>query len=118
MGLDMNLMRKKEGQPALNVKYWRKFNALHRWFLELEEGSEDDGSTIEVTNGSLVELRGLIQYGIKNQSPTLTPMSGFFFGSTTIDEDYWADMAETLVFLNQLIDDDFENSSFYYFASW
>lgn len=43
MGLDMYMMYGDKNAPADNrtstdVIYWRKFNALHRWFVDVLQG--------------------------------------------------------------------------------
>lgn len=78
MGLDMYLYTNSrklakevhEGQPYGEfctdwyrkegiVMYWRKANAIHKWFVENVQGGNDDCGTYEVYPEQLFELRDL-----------------------------------------------------------
>jgi hypothetical protein len=43
------------------VGYWRKANAIHKWFVENVQGGEDDCGRYEVEQGVLKELREVAQ---------------------------------------------------------
>ena len=62
MGLDMYLSRgKKEESPqnSEEIGYWRKANAIHRWFVDNVQGGADDCEFYEVTKDHLKTLRNL-----------------------------------------------------------
>jgi len=62
MGLDMYLLRgKKEESPqnSEEIGYWRKANAIHRWFVDNVQGGADDCEFHEVTKDHLKTLRNL-----------------------------------------------------------
>jgi hypothetical protein len=97
------------------VGYWRKANAIHRWFVEhCQEGAY-------VEREQLVTLRDTCDTVLKNREQAmelLPPMAGFFFGSTDLDEGYWWTIEETRDLLTALLDEPYEDSSFHYCASW
>jgi hypothetical protein len=128
---------KKNGQPVVGIKperiseisetvgQWRKFNALHRWFVENCQNGEDDCKEYHVDKSQLVDLLEVLKQvqedfdttgGIKAHE--LFPAeSGFFFGSTEYDECYFDDVKETVVLLEELIQED-GDGDFYYQSSW
>jgi hypothetical protein len=117
MGLDMYLYQKETHEVA----YWRKANAIHCWFMKLTD--IDDCSPVSVDKSALIELRDdcqkvLDEGTIGTAMELLPPASGFFFGSTEIDEWYWSDIRETLTKLNEIIDNSTEDQEFEYRASW
>lgn len=54
-----------EGSPHLyvemSVAYWRKANAIHKWFVDTVQDGEDDCGNYEVSREELSELRQLCQ---------------------------------------------------------
>lgn len=113
-----------KGFPVKEVKieagYWRKANAIHKWFVDNIQKGKDDCGNYYVTRERLIELRGICQRVLdfkhlaEGQLPT---QSGFFFGATEYDEGYYDDLIYTVEMINQaltLTDDwDFE-----YHSSW
>jgi len=55
MGLDMYLDRTIAG-GAEEVGYWRKANAIHKWFVDNVQNGEDDCQRYDVTPAQLTEL--------------------------------------------------------------
>jgi len=128
---------KKNGQPVVGIKperiseisetvgQWRKFNALHRWFVENCQNGEDDCKEYHVDRSQLVNLLEVLKQvqedfdttgGIKAHELFPTE-SGFFFGDTSYDEYYFDDVKETVVLLEELIQED-GDGYFYYQSSW
>lgn len=104
------------------VAYWRKANAIHKWFCDLD-GGRDECQSIYVTRAKLVELRNLASSVLLQPAlagDVLPPQMGFFFGSTDIDEWYMRDMENTVYQLNHILESTPENSwtDFIYRASW
>lgn len=140
MGLDMFLFsmpktRDMAFQDALNlefgktvsessmreVAYWRKANSIHNWFVKNVQ-EEDDCGYYEVTKGELRELLFLCDKVLKNKDLAhvcLPTLSGFFFGSTEYDDNYFADIEETRKTL-KIILEEFDESKNYlvYHSSW
>ena len=118
MGLDMYLYQKETSQVA----YWRKANAIHGWIIT-NAGAVDDCTPIHVSKMDLVQLRDdcqkVIDEGtVETALELLPPCSGFFFGSTEIDEWYWEDIKSTIEQLNDIIDHSVDDAEFEYQASW
>jgi hypothetical protein len=94
MGLDMFLFN---GEDA--VGQWRKANAIHNFFVETVQNGHDDCGEYPITREDLETLKLLCQDVLidredaKNILPT---QSGFFFGSTEYDEDYFDKARYTL----------------------
>jgi hypothetical protein len=105
---------------SVNVAYWRKSNQIHNWFVINVQRGEDDCGEYFVSHNKLKELVNTCALAITNKDPNLLPpREGFFFGSTDVDEYYWADIMDTINQLQPIIDrPDFEKLSFYYQSSW
>lgn len=91
------------------IMYWRKANAIHRWFVEEAEYSEgvDDCSEIEVTVDDLKKLHELCKEVLDDHSkaPELLPVKdGFFFGSQEYDEWYFKNIEYTFNTLSKILD--------------
>lgn len=96
----------KDGELAVwsTCIYWRKANAIHSWFVENCQDGIDECEEAAVTAGQLGALRAtcsnaLTAYktGHKDEAEKiLTPQSGFFFGSTDVDE-WWAEDVERTI---------------------
>jgi hypothetical protein len=104
----------------MEVAYWRKANAIHGWFVD---GEDNDCSPIQVTRENLIRLRDvckelLVDKDADKAEELLPPMSGFFFGSTGIDEWYWENVQETATLLDNILTEVPEDWSFEYQASW
>lgn len=108
--------------PAI---YWRKSNQIHSWFVSNVQDGQDDCRPYEVDIDDLRNLLELIKKQLKNKKKIiLEPKSGFFFGSTDIDEWYWKELERTKVDLErevQFILDQNKlgrNWNYEYRASW
>lgn len=104
------------------VAYWRKANAVHKWFCDLD-GGKDECQRIYVSREKLAELRDLaksilLQPAIASEK--LPTQQGFFFGSYDYDEWYMEEMKNTVSQLDEILNDLPEGSwtDFYYQASW
>lgn len=101
----------------LPVAYWRKANAIHRWFVQNCADGEDDCRAMFVPYKKLVELRDLCEKVLADHSKAaelLPTQDGFFFGSTEYDEWYFNDVKHTL----EVLKDIDENGTYEYEASW
>ena len=149
MGLDMFLTRKMYvknwGDPhykvevtyngkktSLNPKnithvveeigYWRKANAIHKWFVDnVQDGKDDCGEYCVPAEdlNKLMETCFQVLANPKLGKELLPTTDGFFFGGTDYDNGYLQDLKNTVeickIALDALEDD---NSSVYYQASW
>lgn len=117
------------------VGYWRKANQIHNWFVQNVQGGEDDGREHSVSREQFQSLLDDIKTVLNAKGTPeeegaiedlLPPTSGFFFGSTEIDEWYWSDLEDTKHLIEKLLlemdDDDEKNEhlwiDYYYEASW
>ncbi|MEY4332289.1 MAG: hypothetical protein RLZZ196_1027 [Bacteroidota bacterium] len=105
---------------TINVGYWRKANAIHNWFVTNVQNSHDDCGYYHVSRDKLHELRDTCQQVLANTgiaSNLLPTVSGFFFGGTSYDEMYEADLQYTI----QMIDECLvlpKQWEFEYHSSW
>lgn len=102
--------------------YWRKANAIHAWFVRECQKGVDECQQTHVSREKLAELLSLCVQVAANwelAATLLPPQSGFFFGSTDIDEWYKSDIQRTIKGLNKLLNDKtFKDCEFYYQSSW
>ncbi len=85
------------------VMYWRKFNALHKWFVDNIQEGVDDCKESFVDESDLKMLLETLTYVLENKdtAETILPTAqGFFFGSDDIDEYYWEEVKSTIIQLS------------------
>ena len=105
------------------VGYWRKCNAVHKWFVDNVQNGVDDCGYYEVSYAELQNLLEVVEQVLKNRgkADSLLPVtSGFFFGNTSYDE-YYFDMLEyTRDLLTKLTANREKMGSWYfeYHSSW
>lgn len=130
MGLDMVLeARRKGSEDSFEVAYWRKANAIHKWFVDnVQEGKDDCGQYL-VSRDALITLReACIQVLYDKQmhdgtiglaEKLLPTQSGFFFGGTDYDDWYYENAEFTIESINKILEDpDFDQLEVYYSSSW
>lgn len=130
MGLDMFLeARRKGSEDSFEVAYWRKANAIHKWFVDnVQEGKDDCGEYL-VSRDALVALREAcvqVLYDKNTYDGTiglaeklLPTQSGFFFGGTDYDDWYYDNAKFTIESINKILEDpDFDQLNVYYSSSW
>ena len=105
---------------SIGVGYWRKANAIHAWFVRECQGGRDECQTTWVPREKLEALLALCKESFENKDASkLPPQSGFFFGSTDIDEWYWSDIEHTIKTLESILNDrTLDKFDFEYHASW
>ncbi len=132
MGLDMMMYAQLEGEElefdtystnCIEVGYWRKDNQIHSWFVREVQDNVDDCGYYEVTTEQIKDLRDICLKVLQDHSlaeELLEPRSGFFFGSTYIDEWYFEGLENTVTILKECIVQYEENPKvkFYYHSSW
>jgi hypothetical protein len=147
-----------DGSPSFSVSatvgYWRKANAIHRWFVNHVQGGEDDCRNANVSREQLGDLRdacnqvlnsvetvpgdvgegttfhhdgrvdhhsrgGLVVANAAVAEGVLPTQSGFFFGKTGYDEDYLADLRDTVAIVDRVLGDlALKDCEFTYQSSW
>jgi hypothetical protein len=106
-------------QVIVEAMYWRKANAIHKWFVDNVQGGTDDCGEYWVSREKLQELRDLVKEVLDSRdASSLPPQAGFFFGSTDVDDWYWQDMENTLQGLDKCLEDFPDNWEFEYHSSW
>jgi len=101
------------------VAYWRKANAIHRWFVENCQNGVDECQESYVTHEQLSELVSICKEILKNPKSApeeLPTQAGFFFGTTEYGEPYLDDLRETVRQLEPCLNDD--RGEYYYRSSW
>lgn len=88
------------------VGYWRKFNALHNWFvINCSDTGEDDCKDIYLFENNIKDLIKILKTIDKDNSKAeelLPTKSGFFFGGTEYDDFYFSEIKRTLKILTDL----------------
>ena len=105
----------------VEVAYWRKANAIHKWFVDTCGGGVDECQEIYVEREQLEELLTLARNAVANPhrvADILPTQGGFFFGSTDYDEWYMEDMKNTISMLERVLKSVPEGWDFTYRASW
>ena len=101
---------------VLEVGYWRKVNAVHRWFVENIQHGVDNCAAYYVTYAQLQELKELCLKALSDRDRAieyLPPQSGFFFGSVEPDEWYFQGL-DTVKIISKLSPD----GEYEYQSSW
>lgn len=120
-----SLLNKMKGQEDFvhEVAYWRKANAIHKWFVDnVQDGEDDCQAHRELTKQDLETLRDLcvkVKDDPDMAKELLPRQEGFFFGDTNYDDWYFEDIDNTIGQLEELLaDHDFANYRLYYVSSW
>jgi len=106
---------------TINVAYWRKANAIHRWFVENVQDGEDECKTTDVEREQLQSLVDICERVIGGESPaaSLPTQSGFFFGTTDYGKDYMEDLKHTVDQIKPLLANPvLKDWTFQYRSSW
>lgn len=103
----------------VEAMYWRKSNAIHKWFVDNVQSGQDDCRSYMVSREKLVELVYLILKVIETQDTSLLPPTqGFFFGSSEVDDWYWQDLEDTVKQLSTILEEYPKEWQFEYHSSW
>ena len=109
------------------VMYWRKVNAIHKWFVDNVQNGVDDCRNYYVSIDQLQELRSLclaVLFKRERADELLPCQSGCFFGDTEYDDYYFEQLEATAKVIEQLINDQAKakklghSMSFEYQSSW
>jgi hypothetical protein len=133
-------------EVSFECGYWRKCNQIHNWFVVNCQSGEDDCREYDVSREKLIELKEVCEKVVKILSEQKTKKvmikdtfsekefehkiyedteeieallptkQGFFFGSYEYDEDYLAEIEDTIRIINKCLEKFGEGFS--YRASW
>ena len=121
-GIPAEFQKEIGGSNSLIVEiaYWRKFNALHAWFVRNCQGGIDECQKSEVTKDKLEILLEVLKYAYDSKDPSgFMPVGGFFFGHTEVNEDYWEEVSGAIEKLTSIQSNfNFEKQILIYQASW
>ena len=120
----INIDLKKVSEIKELVIDWVKANAIHKWFVDNTQDGIDECKESEVTVEQLRKLDKLCKAVLNDHDKAenlLPTQSGFFFGDTSYNEDYFQDLKDTVKALKPLITQEIKDNcriSFIYRASW
>ena len=110
----------------IELMYWRKANAIHNWFVQNVQDGVDECQESYVDREKLVALLAtcheVLRYEKKKNKAKildlLPPTSGFFFGSTDIDDWFFESIRDTAEALEKILKMDLKGWSIHYHSSW
>jgi hypothetical protein len=110
----------------VQIGYWRKVNAIHKYFVDNCAGGVDNCEEMVVERKILEKLRDIceelsLSKDVERAVELLPPTGGFFFGSTETDEWYFNGVEYTYNLLKKILEkipEDDYNYEFIYRASW
>lgn len=123
-GVDVTINLNRLDTIIESVGYWRKANAIHKWFVDHCQDGDDDCRAAEVSRTQLQELLDTcvkVQANHSLASELLPPQSGFFFGGVEVDDWYFEQITDTIKILESVLSES-ECASAYpiykYTSSW
>ena len=112
---------KRVKEITVEAAYWRKANAVHKWFVDNVQEGTDDCGTYEVSKEKLKELLDIVEEVLANRKKAnkkLPTQGGFFFGNTDYDDWYFQDLVDTRDMIKDCLDNKWEGWYFEYHSSW
>lgn len=101
------------------VGYWRKANAVHKWFVDYVQGGVDECQTFFITKYHLTALREACVKALGGDTKALPTQGGFFFGSTDYDEWYRQGLFETIEICTRVLrETNWDEQVVFYQSSW
>jgi hypothetical protein len=107
-------------EVTVRVGYWRKANAIHKWFVDNVQDGVDECQDSYVSREDLLKLKSACEAVHSNctKAPEILPtQAGFFFGDTSYDEFYFQDIEQTIKIIDAALKLP-ESWDFEYYASW
>ena len=113
-----------ETETRYQIGYFRKFNALHSYIVRTFANGEDNCQDIFLSQEDVVKIKAALDSVLETTTEerakeVLPTQSGFYFGSTSYDEDYFEDVREAAALMQNFLDHfDFGTYELVYRASW
>ena len=114
-----DIKSEKISEITEEIGYWRKANAIHKWFVDNIQDGNDDCGEYRVNEEQLNKLLKLCETVIANPGMAykiLPTENGFYFGSTDYDEYYHQDIKDTKAIIEEALKD--PGNEVYYSSSW
>lgn len=108
-------------EVSFEAGYWRKANAIHKWFVDNIQSGEDNCGEYYVNKVDLKMLRELcleVKAEPDKAEKLLPSQSGFFFGSTQYDEGYFHDIDHTIAIIDSVLNCENTDFDYHYSSSW
>jgi len=108
-------------EVSFEVGYWRKANAIHKWFVDNIQSGNDNCGEYYLNKVDLQTLRDLctrVKAEPDKAQELLPSQSGFFFGSTQYDEGYFHDIDQTIAIIDRVLNCNDAGFDYYYSSSW
>jgi len=106
-------------QIDIQIGYWRKANAIHNWFVQNVQDGVDECQETFVRPEQLRELLQTCKDALESRDAERLPStSGFFFGSTEVNECYWQDIKDTIEIVTRAIKIQNAGWGIQYHSSW
>ena len=104
------------------ICYWRKANAIHRWFVDNVQDGIDECGEYDVSGAQLQDLVNIckkVEDDLSLASELLPTQEGFFFGETDYGNYYKEDLKDTINNLTKVLEEpNGINSEYIYRSSW
>jgi hypothetical protein len=111
------------------VGYWRKANAIHKWFVDTVQDGYDNCGTYMVEIDDLMNLLNdckEVKGNPEKAEELLPPQEGCFFGDASVDQYYFHNIDHTIEILESVLSEqvidkngrEFYPGDFYYHSSW
>lgn len=108
-------------EVSFEAGYWRKANAIHKWFVDNIQSGNDNCGEYYLSKVDLESLRDLclqVKAEPDKAEKWLPTQSGFFFGDTSYDEGYFADLDHTIAVIDSVLNCENTDFDYYYSSSW
>ncbi len=106
----------------MEAGYWRKANAIHKWFVNnVQDGDDDCSKRSSVSTEDMKYLLGLVTEVLSDHSKAkmlLPTQAGFFYGDTEYGDWYFENLKETETILKEALKPKNRDYEYYYQSSW
>lgn len=105
----------------VSIGYWRKANAIHKWFVDNCQDGVDECQEAYVSKEKLQDLLDVclqVQADPSKAAELLPTEGGFFFGGTDYDEWYIRDIQQTIEIIEKALASLDDHWSISYRSSW